>query len=226
MRLATTAAGFGPVPRRLWIPILLNAGFLTGLGPGIPAEGAKHHVTVVEHARNKHKRIPVHDKSPLAAVTPPLPPAGAGGAVASPAPVAAAVPAAPEPSIEEQIFALTNQARQANDLVALELDPELTQAAQIQATAMALLDVQDHDLPGMPQPTLASRLQFVGYRYSWAGENIAYGVLDAPSVVALWLNSPPHEQNIMSPIAVATGVAVASDSQGVLYFCQVFGEPW
>jgi uncharacterized protein YkwD len=120
---------------------------------------------------------------------------------------------------------LTNLVRQANDLVALELDPELTQAAQIQAIGMALVDRLDHDLPGMPQPTLAGRLQYVGYQYSWAAENIASGAPDAPSVVALWLNSPPHEQNIMSPVAVATGVAVASDSQGVLYFCQVFGEP-
>jgi uncharacterized protein YkwD len=136
-----------------------------------------------------------------------------------------ASPVAPQPPIEEQIFALTNLARQANDLVALELDPELTQAAQIQASAMAQLDIMEHDLPEMPQPTLASRLQFVGYNYSWAAENIAFGAPDAPSVVALWLASPPHVQNIMSPIAVATGVAIAYDSQGVIYFCQVFGEP-
>jgi uncharacterized protein YkwD len=134
-------------------------------------------------------------------------------------------PVVPEPPIEEQIFALTNLARQANDLVALELDPELTRAAQIQATAMAQLDILDHTLPEVPQPTLASRLQFVGYSYSWAAENIASGAPDAPTIVALWLGSPPHEQNIMSPIAVATGVAIAYDSQGVIYFCQVFGEP-
>jgi uncharacterized protein YkwD len=136
-----------------------------------------------------------------------------------------ASPALAEATIEQQILALTNLARAANDLVALELDPELTQAAQIQATAMASLDMLDHDLPEMPQPTLASRLQFVGYSYAWAAENIAFGATDASSVVALWLSSPPHEENIMSPFAVATGVAVASDSAGALYFCQVFGEP-
>jgi uncharacterized protein YkwD len=131
----------------------------------------------------------------------------------------------PQPSIEEEILGLTNLARQANDLQPLVLDPELTQAAQIQATGMALLDIMEHDLPGMPQPTLASRLQFVGYSYVWAAENIAYGAPDGPSVVALWMASPPHEQNIMSPLAVATGIAVAYDSRGVPYYCQVFGEP-
>jgi len=120
---------------------------------------------------------------------------------------------------------LTNQAREANDLGALTLDEGLTQAAQIQASAMAMLDVLSHTLPGMPQPTLASRLQFVGYDYSWAAENIAFAASDASSVFALWMSSPPHEENILSPTATATGVAVAYDSQGVLYFSQVFGAP-
>jgi uncharacterized protein YkwD len=131
----------------------------------------------------------------------------------------------PTPSIEQEIFALTNQVRQANGLEALVLDPELTEAAQIQATAMAFLDIMDHTLPEMPEPTLASRLQFVGYDYWWAGENIASGDIDGPTVVALWMGSPDHEQNIMCQIAFATGVAVAYDSHGTAYFCQVFGEP-
>jgi uncharacterized protein YkwD len=161
----------------------------------------------------------------LAAVAAPTPTVVAPTPGNGPAPPATAADSDPVPSIEQEIFALTNQARQANDLVALELDPELTQAAQIQATAMALLDIMAHDLPEMPQPSLASRLQFVGYSYSWAGENIAYGATDAPTVVALWMGSPGHEENIMSQVAVATGVAVAYDSHGVAYFCQVFGEP-
>ena len=120
---------------------------------------------------------------------------------------------------------MTNQAREANDLGALTVDEGLTQAAQIQASAMAMLDDLNHTLPGMPQPTLTSRLQFVGYDYSWAAENIAFGASDAASVFALWMSSPPHEENILSPLATATGVAVAYDSQGALYFCQVFGAP-
>jgi uncharacterized protein YkwD len=134
-------------------------------------------------------------------------------------------PADPVPSIEVQVFALINQVRQAHGIPALVSNDQLTQAAQIQATAMATLDEMSHELPGMPQPTFQSRLQFVGYSYQWAAENLAYGVPDAPSVVALWMGSPPHEANILSPIPTSTGVAIAYDSRGILYFCQVFGEP-
>jgi uncharacterized protein YkwD len=218
-----TATAFGSVSRLPRLRILLSTCLLAALVPDIPAEGGPgRHVHNLKHSHRRNIRISEQNRTASGAAAAPVRPAAAP---APSPPAAPASPAAPEPSIEEQIFALTNQARQANDLVALELDPELTQAAQIQASAMALLDIMDHDLPGMPQPTLASRLQFVGYPYSWAAENIASGAPDAPSVVALWLNSPPHEQNIMSPVAVATGVAVASDRQGVLYFSQVFGEP-
>jgi uncharacterized protein YkwD len=228
------AIRFGPVLRLLRVPILLS----TCLVPGIPAEGGSdRHITLNKYTHIKHKGKPERGGNAPVSVSRPVLPAAVRDSATASSPVLGTAPssaalvagnsatAAPEPPIEEQIFALTNQARQANDLMALGLDPELTQAAQIQASAMALLDTLDHDLPGMPQPTLASRLLFVGYHYSWAAENIASGAADAPSMVALWLGSPPHAENIMSPIAVATGVAVARDSQGVLYFCQVFGEP-
>jgi uncharacterized protein YkwD len=129
-----------------------------------------------------------------------------------------------ESTMAEEILDLTNQARQASGLEALVLDPRLTDAAQIQASAMAALDVLDHTLPSMPQPTLASRLQFVGYDYAWAAENIAFGASDAAAVVSLWMSSPPHATNILSPEATATGIGVAYDSTGAPYYSQVFGE--
>jgi hypothetical protein len=103
-------------------------------------------------------------------------------------------------------------------------DDRLTQAAQIQASAMAALNVMDHTLPGAPLPTLASRLQSVGYGYFWAGENIACNAPDAASVETLWMNSPPHRANILSPVPTSIGVAVAYSSQGEPYYCQVFGQ--
>jgi uncharacterized protein YkwD len=168
---------------------------------------------------------PVETVAPAASSVPSAVPALA--AASTPVAVATpeASPAETASSIEDQIFALTNQAREANDLGTLTLDEQLTEAAQIQANAMAALDVLNHTLPEMPQPTLASRLQFAGYDYSWAAENIAFGATSGSSVFALWMSSPPHEENILSPIATATGIGVATDSQGAIYFCQVFGAP-
>jgi uncharacterized protein YkwD len=134
-------------------------------------------------------------------------------------------PAAAAATIADQIFTLTNQARQANDLGTVEYSGALAEAAQIQASAMALLDVMSHDLTGMPQPTFASRLQYVGYDADWAAENIGFGATGAGEIFGLWMSSAPHAENILSPEATATGVGVAYDSSGALYFCQVFAAP-
>jgi uncharacterized protein YkwD len=130
----------------------------------------------------------------------------------------------PSTTAEEDLVTLTNQVRQSSGLAPLAVDDRLTQAAQIQASAMAALNVMDHTLPGAPLPTLASRLQSVGYGYFWAGENIACNAPDAASVETLWMNSPPHRANILSPVPTSIGVAVAYSSQGEPYYCQVFGQ--
>ena len=126
--------------------------------------------------------------------------------------------------MSDYIVTLTNQVRQSFGLAPLAVDDRLTRAAQIQADAMASLNVMDHTLPGAPLPTLAGRLQSVGYGYLWAGENIACNAPDAATVESLWLNSPPHRANILSPLPTSIGAAVAYSSQGEPYYCQVFGQ--
>jgi uncharacterized protein YkwD len=165
---------------------------------------------------------PTQSPTPVTTATPPGPSASPEAPAIS---TYVAPPVTPSPSIEAQIVALTNQARVSSGLPALEVDGPLGKAALIQAAGMATLDVMDHTLPSMPQPTLSSRLQYVGYSFAWAGENIAVAAPDAATLVAFWLNSPEHRANILSPYAVSTGVAVICDSQGMPYFCQVFGAP-
>ena len=191
-----TATRFRTIPDTLCVRLLLAVGLLAGLIPGISARARTHdRVHAKKAAQPKRHRPEKHAGSPPApaplpvttpapaptATIPPVTPALAGPQAHpdrnSRQPAPSMIPAASTSSIEEQIFSLTNQAREANDLGALTLDDGLTQAAQIQASAMAMLDVLNHTLPGMPQPTLASRLQFVGYDYSWAAENIAFGRL-------------------------------------------------
>jgi uncharacterized protein YkwD len=250
MKCATTS-GLPTIPTPLYVRLVLALGLLASLIPGVCASAgtqarghSKKAAQPKRHREVKHAvhprapaPVPVNAHAPLPNVATPQPTFAIAAAPGPSTPPTApsltadvgtappASPAVPASSIDEQIFTLTNQAREANDLGALTLDDGLTQAAQIQASAMALLDVMSHTLPSMPQPTLANRLQFVGYDYSWAAENIAFGASDAASVFALWMSSPPHEENILSPLAMATGIAVAYDSHGVLYFCQVFGAP-
>jgi uncharacterized protein YkwD len=53
------------------------------------------------------------------------------------------------------------------------------------------------------------------------GENIAFGKMTAKQVIDAWLKSATHKANIEGPFNY-TGVGVAKDSQGVVYYTQIF----
>jgi uncharacterized protein YkwD len=54
-----------------------------------------------------------------------------------------------------------------------------------------------------------------------AAENVAMGSTSAKQVVEEWLSSPMHRRNIEGPYSL-TGIGVATDKKGVLYFTQIF----
>ncbi|HVX48582.1 MAG TPA: CAP domain-containing protein [Chitinophagaceae bacterium] len=56
---------------------------------------------------------------------------------------------------------------------------------------------------------------------SAAAENVADGKLTARQVVDGWLHSPGHKKNIEGNYSL-TGIGVATDAGGVLYFTQIF----
>jgi len=137
--------------------------------------------------------------------------------------------ASPTPGLSElvqSIVDLTNQERRSRGLSALSVNLQLTQAAEHHAGNMARLDTMAHTLPGADLPTLQSRLDFYGYDYAKAGENVAYNFATASAVVNAWMNSSGHRQNILDPSYSEIGVGVGVNSRGQLYFCQVFGQPF
>jgi uncharacterized protein YkwD len=58
---------------------------------------------------------------------------------------------------------------------------------------------------------------------SAAAENVAMGSTTAREVVDNWLKSSVHRQNIEGPYNL-TGIGVAPDKKGVLYFTQLFAS--
>ncbi len=56
---------------------------------------------------------------------------------------------------------------------------------------------------------------------SAAAENVADGQLTAKQVVDGWLHSPGHKKNIEGNYAL-TGIGIARDAGGVLYFTEIF----
>lgn len=58
---------------------------------------------------------------------------------------------------------------------------------------------------------------------SGAAENVAMGSTTAKEVVDNWLRSSVHKQNIEGAYNL-TGIGVAADKRGVLYFTQIFAS--
>jgi uncharacterized protein YkwD len=64
-----------------------------------------------------------------------------------------------------------------------------------------------------------------GYTWRTVGENIASGPTTAAEVMAGWLASPGHCENIMSPRFTEMGIGWVVDprSESGVYWAQVFG---
>ena len=56
---------------------------------------------------------------------------------------------------------------------------------------------------------------------SATGENVAYGKMTTEQVIDAWLKSPNHKANIEGNFNY-TGVGVAKDNKGVVYYTQIF----
>ena len=126
-------------------------------------------------------------------------------------------------ALEQQIFDLINVQRVQNGVASLTVNSKLVTSAQIHSRDMAALNLMQHELPGVAQPTLESRAAFVGYQYTMMGENIASFFPGAQSLVAAWMASPAHRSNILNGQLTEAGVGVGHDASGNLYFCQEFG---
>lgn len=135
------------------------------------------------------------------------------------------IPGSPtDTQLAQDLFNLVNLERRRNGLGSLTLNSRLVQAAQIQSRNMATVDRMEHTLSGVALPTLQSRADAVGYRFSILGENIAYNFRDAGSVHWAWMNSPGHRANILGASYTEVGIAVARNVRGEIYFTQVFGR--
>jgi uncharacterized protein YkwD len=107
----------------------------------------------------------------------------------------------------------------------LQESATLDRVADEHAADMARHDYFEHvDLSGH---TPADRVRAIGYREKLVGENIAYGPTSAEEVVAGWLHSTGHCENIMEPRFVEMGLAQVSGqgSRRGLYWDQLLTQP-
>ena len=100
---------------------------------------------------------------------------------------------------------------------------QLAQAALVHSRDMAQRNYFDHVDPA--GTSVAERAAKSGYRWRVVGENIAAGQGSAKQVVAGWLASPGHCENIMSREFADMGAAYAINAHSAMeiYWTQAFG---
>ncbi len=127
--------------------------------------------------------------------------------------------------LASQVVSLINQYRASLGLSQLAVSAPLTASSEWKSLHMAGYGYFAHDDPAPPVTRSASqRARDCGYAGSWWGENIALGYSTAQSVVNGWLGSPGHKANIVNANYTSTGVGVASNGGGELYWTQSFGN--
>lgn len=130
-------------------------------------------------------------------------------------------------SINQQtIITLTNQQRLANGVGAVAENSLLDQAAAKKAADMFASNYWAHVSPSGTTPWFF--FDQVGYKYFYAGENLARDFDSSTGVVAGWMNSPSHRDNLLSGNYTEIGVAVVNGfmlGHETTLVVQLFGKP-
>jgi uncharacterized protein YkwD len=119
-----------------------------------------------------------------------------------------------------EVVTMTNQQRHANGCGLLAVNPELTVASIRQSLHMARTGLFSH--VWRDGTTFVARSHEAGYAEP-SGENIAWGYRTAADVMAAWMASPGHRENILNCAARSIGTGVAYGPNGLPYYTQVFG---
>jgi hypothetical protein len=125
-----------------------------------------------------------------------------------------------------EVIRLTNAERAANGLSALSENSILDSAALAKGNDMLAKGYWAHFAPDGTSPW--SFFTSFGYKYRYAGENLARDFSDPVSAVNAWMNSPSHRENILNPnykeigIGVVQGTLAGADTTIIVQF---FGSP-
>lgn len=124
------------------------------------------------------------------------------------------------------IIEQTNDKRVEHGLAPLQTNNKLIKAASYKAEDIVAHDYFAHTTPkGKP---FYRWIQESGYTYTSAGENLAISFAAPEEIIAAWMMSQTHRENILDPHYKEIGIAVASgEFQGkqTVVVVQLFGEP-
>jgi uncharacterized protein YkwD len=128
--------------------------------------------------------------------------------------------------LERRTAKRVNEVRAEHGLGPLELLPELSAVARGHSEEMAREGYFSHKSPtGMKS---RDRVEAAGLAFRALGENILQlRGPDDPSgeAVVLWMDSPSHRKTMLDPRYTKTGVGIAVDEDGMMFFTQLFFTP-
>jgi uncharacterized protein YkwD len=128
--------------------------------------------------------------------------------------------------VRRQMLARVNRERAGHGLAPLRRHPRLDDAAQAQAQDMFTRRYYSHDTP--EGKSAMDRIQALGYRARYAGENIARGQYSVDEVMDGWMESKTHREHLLSTVFddVGFGLAFGKNPGGYeILWVQNFGRP-
>jgi len=123
-----------------------------------------------------------------------------------------------------EVIRLTNIKRNQNGLSTLKENTELDAAAKAKGQDMLSKGYWAHVSPDGTQPW--DFFKAVGYKYRYAGENLARDFSNPDSAVEAWMASPSHRENMLSDRYKEIGVAVVDgnlNGKDTTIVVQLFG---
>jgi hypothetical protein len=107
-----------------------------------------------------------------------------------------------------QLLADTDSQRAIDREPALQLNSQLTNAAQTKAEDMATRNYWSHNTPDGRTPW--TFITAAGYQFAAAGENLAYGFNSSDDIMNGWMNSTEHRTNILNKVFTQVGFGIAN----------------
>lgn len=127
----------------------------------------------------------------------------------------------------ERIIADTNTERQKIGLQPVTYNSALSEAARAKAQNMFAEDYWAHFSPSGKDPW--GFMKTAGYKFSYAGENLARNFSNPEDMMAAWMASPTHRENILNSKYQDIGLAVEEgilQGQKTTLVVQMFGHPY
>ena len=120
----------------------------------------------------------------------------------------------------------TNDFRSTNNENSLVENSLLMSAAQMKADDMAKKGYFSHIAPNGDKPWVW--FDKVGYKYSFAGENLAVDFTESSDVTEAWINSAKHKANLLDKNFTEIGIGISKgiyEGHQTIFVVQFFGKP-